>query len=112
MSHICRESIDFEQWSRMARQDPEGFEALRLEMIEEVIEAASGRCQRRLRGLQWQIDQMRERSANPMAACIALSKMMWEAFAGEDGLVQTLNREAPLERPVVSGAKILPFPPP
>lgn len=86
------ETTDFEQWMRLASQDPEGFELMRLDMIEELISSASSHCQKRLRGLQWRIDQVRGLSANPMAACIALSGMMWETFAGEDGLVQTLNR--------------------
>lgn len=101
-------TLDFDQWSLLARQDPERFEAMRAEMIEELLAAASEKYQRRLRGLQWQIDQVRARSSNPMAACLSLSKMMWETFAGEGGLVQALNRALPPSGSASDGV-VLPF---
>ena len=112
MPHSGRQTVDFEQWSELASEDPAAFEQMRQEMIEAVIDAASQRCRRRLRGLQWRIDQMRTQAPNPMAACISLSNMMWESFAGEDGLAETLNRPcAPCPR-VEDYATIIPFPPP
>ena len=93
MSHTERLKMDFEQWSTLASEDPAGFERRRREMIDELIGAASQRCRQRLRGLQWRIDQVRDHSPNPMAACISLSNMMWESFAGEEGLADTLNRQ-------------------
>jgi hypothetical protein len=112
MYYSRTQSIDFEQWRRLASQDPEGFEAQRLVLIEAVIGAASQRRQRRLRGLQWRIDQMRARASNPMAACISLSTMMWESFAGEGGLEQVLNRQhAAKESNVLPQAAVHPFPP-
>ncbi len=110
MSHLCRKPMDFEQWSQLAMQNPVAFEAKRRELIEAMISTASQRCQQRLRGLQWRIDQVRERSPNPMAACISLSNMMWESFAGVDGLAQTLNTRHFVGRRTSHGAQILPFP--
>jgi hypothetical protein len=112
MSHSCRQAMDFEQWCRLASQDPASFEAKRREVIEAVIEGASQRSQRRLRGLQWHIDQVREHSPNPMAACISLSNMMWDAFAGEDGLAETLNSRVFKHdaRASADSAKIIPLP--
>lgn len=110
MSRSSRQPMDFEQWSQLACQDPAGFEAMRREMIETMIEASAERCQQRLRGLQWRVDQIREHSPNPMAACIELSNMMWQAFAGEEGLTEALNRQTrpkPRER---KKAEVLPFP--
>ena len=110
MSHSSRQPMDFEQWSQMACQDPAGFEAMRREMIEAMIGASSERCQQRLRGLQWRVDQIRDHCPNPMAACIELSNMMWEAFAGEEGLTETLNRQ-PAQKPQdPEKAEVLPFP--
>jgi hypothetical protein len=83
--------LDFDEWRELACADPEAFEAMRRRVLQAVIEQAPERCRRRLRGLQWQVDQVRRRSASPLDACISLSDMMWEAFAGERGLVQTLR---------------------
>lgn len=86
-----RQRLDFDEWRMLASSDPEAFEALRREVLQAVIERAPEHRRRRLRGLQWRIDQVRERSASPLAACISLSDMMWEAFAGDSGLVETLR---------------------
>jgi len=83
--------LDFEQWSELASSDPEAFEDQRKALIDMVISRAPERRQQRLRGLQWRVDQVRNRSSNPLAACISLSDMMWEAFAGNNGLVETLR---------------------
>ena len=110
MFSSCRQLMDFEQLRKLASQDPEGFEAMRREMIEELIDRASERCRRRLRGLQWQIDQVRVHSSSPMAACVSLSNMMWESFAGEEGLVDTLNRRHDSGDSAPVKAKVVPFP--
>jgi hypothetical protein len=110
MSHLYRQSVDFEQWSQLASRDPARFEVMRRELIETMIDAASERCQQRLWGLQWRIDQVRAHSPNPMAACISLSNMMWEAFAGEDGLAETLNARSFPQDKRLNKAKIIPFP--
>ena len=109
MSSPCRLKIDFEQWSELADRDPARFELLRHKLIEELIAAASARSQQRLRGLQWRIDQVRDHSPNPLAACIALSNMMWQAFAGEGGLAETLNRQSADHEGKGATAQILPF---
>ena len=110
MSSFCRQLMDFEHLSKLASQDPDGFEAVRHEMIEELIDSASERCRRRLRGLQWQIDQVRVHSTNPMAACVSLSNMMWESFAGEEGLADTLNRRHDSGVSASMNAKVIPLP--
>lgn len=88
-------NLDIEQLRHLADSDPEAFEHRRRELIDAVIARAPARRRQRLRGLQWRVDQVRSRSSNPLAACISLSDMMWEAFAGSNGLVETLrgNRE-------------------
>jgi hypothetical protein len=84
--------LDFEQWRLLASRDPEEFENRRKALIDAVISRAPERRQQRLRGLQWRVDQVRNRSSNALAACISLSDMMWESFAGSNGLVETLQR--------------------
>lgn len=109
MSRFCQSSMDFEQWSRLAVQDPEGFEAMRRELIDKLIESASERCRRRLRGLQWRVDQVRQQAPSPMAACVSLSSMMWDSFAGEDGLAETLNRQGSAKRLKLEQARVIPL---
>lgn len=83
--------LDFDEWRTLATTDPEAFEAMRRKVLQAAIERVPEGRRRRLVGLQWQVDQIRRRSATPMAACISLSDMMWEAFAGDKGLLQTLQ---------------------
>ncbi|EPJ53139.1 MAG: hypothetical protein OFPI_11610 [Osedax symbiont Rs2] len=60
--------------------DPEAFEVLRNELINDYIETTATQRKQRLIGLQFQINSRRELSTNPMHSCIALSKMMHETF--------------------------------
>ncbi|MCW8918253.1 MAG: DUF3135 domain-containing protein [Gammaproteobacteria bacterium] len=111
MSPFHPQSIDFEQWRELAKRDPAGFEARRLELIEALIDSSSPRRQRRLRGLQWRIDLMRDHAANPLAACVSLNRMMWESFAGKGGLAQILSDGPSPRRVAIPGGKrVLPFP--
>ncbi len=83
-------SFNFDEWMQLAKEDPAAFEEKRQQEIQSVI--SKGTSQKRLEGLQWQIDQMRNSSTNPMAACLNISKHMWENVQGEDGLVESLNQ--------------------
>jgi len=82
MSGNSINDIDFEYWSILASTDPKKFEQLRQDQITAIIEKTSSqRQQRRLRGLQWRIDIIREQHKDSaMAACIAISELMWETF--------------------------------
>ncbi len=80
----------FDAWKELAARDPQAFEALRRQRIEEMIARAPAERRERLRGLQWRIEQARRRAPNPMAACISLSRMMWDAVYGAQGLLATL----------------------
>ncbi|MCB1790968.1 MAG: DUF3135 domain-containing protein [Gammaproteobacteria bacterium] len=78
--------IDFDTWSEVARTNPEAFEAMRLKAIEDVIAGAPEHNRERLRRLQWRIDQERRLARTPMAACMRISRMMWRAVLGPNGL--------------------------
>ena len=104
--------IDFEYWSLLASSDPQKFEELRQDQITAIIEnASSQRQKRRLRGLQWRIDQIREQHKDSaMAACIAISELMWETFEHLAKLLQSTT-ESSLRQPApVKTANIIPFP--
>ena len=83
--------VDFDSWSKLARSDPEAFEARRAQVIEQMIQRMPAHKQQRMRCLQWKIDQVRARASNPLSACIKLSDMMWESLAGPGGLREVLD---------------------
>lgn len=83
--------VDFDSWSKLARSDPEAFEARRAQAIEQMIQRMPAHKQQRMRCLQWKIDQVRARASNPLSACIKLSDMMWESLAGPGGLREALD---------------------
>ena len=93
------EEFDFDYWARMARDDPEAFETMRTMQINELIEQAPEQIRHRMEGLQWQINQVRKRSSNPMAACLRISAMMWDSVTGERGLLEALQSPGKLVKP-------------
>jgi len=72
---------DFDVLATMAQNDPEGLEALRQRLCEELITSAPPHMQRRLRGLQFQIDAQRRLARTPLQACLKISEMMHDSFA-------------------------------
>ena len=84
-------SFDFDRWSSIADEDPERFEEMRAALLEQMIEQSPDSMKQRMQGLQWRIDQIRNQSANPMAACLSISKMMWNSLLGEQGLLTALE---------------------
>ncbi len=111
MSDISICEVNFEKWMMLASSEPNSFEQLRRDKISELIESAPKRHQHRLRCLQWRIDQIREKNnSSPMAACIAISGLMWDTFGHLSELLQ-YQAENGLSAPTpVMQAKILPFP--
>ncbi len=84
--------FDFDEWANLAKEDPDAFENKRQQMIQDVLDKSSPKIRRRMEGLQWQIDQVRATSTNPMASCLKISQMMWDKTIGEDGLVDHLKQ--------------------
>ena len=73
-------NFDFDEWLELSKTDPESFETRRLKEIEELISNAPEDKQHRLRCLQWKIDRVRDKMTTPMAACVAISDMMWDSL--------------------------------
>lgn len=88
-----RQHLDFDEWRVLASSDPDEFEAKRRKVLDAVIARAPEKRRKRLKGLQWRVDQVRGRSSTPLAACISLSDMMWESLAGTNGLLDALRGE-------------------
>ena len=84
--------FDFDEWAKLAKDDPDAFEEKRKKMIQEVINNVSPEIRKRVQGLQWQIDQVRSSSPNPMASCLKISQMMWDRVLDEGGLLDHMDQ--------------------
>ena len=71
---------DFDAWMALHQSDQEEFEQRRANLIQSFIESAPKNYQRRLKGLQFQIDMERRRTNSPMKSCLRISSMMWDMF--------------------------------
>jgi len=104
--------LNFETWVELWQDSEETFEHLRKKRIDAYIESVPQVHRERLRCLQWKIDRVRERAANPLAATIAISEMMWNSFnelgAKYKELATILDGGKPVETPRRS-ATVLPF---
>ncbi len=103
----------FDTLVNLARRDPEALERLRRQEVETVISRAPPHLQRRLRGLQFQIDSQIRLQGSSLGACIKISQMMHESFAQLRCLLNQLaekNQPPPLAMiEARSPAKLLPF---
>ena len=68
--------FDFDEWSRLARDEPEEFERRRAAAIEELIARATPQRQPPLRELQARIDRERRAADTPLAAALRLQRML------------------------------------
>ena len=91
--------MGFDDWCELASDDPDAFEAARSAVIEEFLSSIPKHSRERMRGLQWRIDTIRDRSNNPMAACINIYNMMWDKLAGENGMIDCINA---FEKPFIT----------
>ncbi len=96
MAHRDDSEFDFDSWASLAFEYPLAFEDARRRVIDSLIEDAPEACRSRLRGLQWQIDQRRRCAKTPLAACAAVSDMMWHQILSNRGLLAQISQ---LDRP-------------
>ncbi|MEM7377348.1 MAG: DUF3135 domain-containing protein [Pseudomonadota bacterium] len=107
---------DFDELATLARDNPEAFEQLRSELLEQCVQCAPPRMHRRLRGLVFELDAQRQTSQSPLAACLDASGRMWKSF---DELRVQLNavvrpealseEELASLKPNTQSADVLPF---
>lgn len=103
--------LSFDDWARLARRDRAAFEQARQAAIDTFLATRPPGRRERLERLQWRIDRERERCANPLAACVHLSNLMWDRFAGPEGLAAAWQRTGELWRRRTSdaGDRIIPL---
>ena len=68
---------DFDEWMELAKNDPEEFEAQRIQQVRNLISTAdSNEVQANMERLQFQIDGIIRRQKHPLGACIQISRLM------------------------------------
>lgn len=77
---VHKQKFDFDKWSELSKKDPEAFEAMRQKAVQDFIGSVPENKQHRLRCLQWKVDKVREKQKTPLAACVAISDMMWDSL--------------------------------
>lgn len=77
---VYKQKFDFDMWLELSKNDPEAFEAMRRKALQEFIGSVPEDKQHRLRCLQWKVDKVREKQKTPLAACVAISDMMWDSL--------------------------------
>lgn len=91
--------------AQLACENPQAFEALRSELIENCISSAPARIQPRLRGIQFRVDCIRRLSRSPLGALIKIQALMWESFLRMDHELQSFARQ-PSGAPPISGERM------
>jgi len=69
-----------EDLARLARDDPEAYEAFRREMIQTFIDNAPPRLKSRLAGIQFRVEGLRRLSPSGLGATVRIYELMWESF--------------------------------
>ena len=65
---------------QLLRRDPDAYEALRQELIDDLIDQAPVELKPRLRGLQFRIDGVRRVSQSALGTTVRIYEMMWRSF--------------------------------
>ena len=108
--------------AQLAHDDPQAFEAVRRELIEDYINRATLGEQLRLRQLQFRVDGIRRQARSPLGALIKIQALMWENLLRLDKELQRLRcMTQDLERTLVEqvdrehlparSANVIEFPP-
>lgn len=100
--------LSFDELKDLAANDPAAFEAYRSAQIEAAIGNAPSHMQRRLRGIQFQVDAQRKIHNSPMGSCVKIYQMMQNSL-GELNIM--LNQQQEIAHPEHSNSgKVLSFP--
>ena len=112
------DAFDFEYWAELHETDAEAFEQQRAALIQAEIDKAPEHLQRRLKGIQFELDAKRSMSDSPLESCMQMTSQMWDSFDHMRTHLNVLARpEALSEDEVVKlqkpteSAKILQFSP-
>ena len=97
----------FDELKGLAQRDPEAFEQLRAELIDDFIRCSLKSHQHRLRGLQFVIDVRRRIAVNPMKALLDIQTMMYDSVLNLQHTVRALDSFQ--ETAATTYAQVIPF---
>lgn len=83
---------DIDSLIKMAQDDPEELEQLRENLCSQLIKNAPEHYQRRLKGIQFQIDMTRRKSGNSLHSCIKISELMLQSYQKLQAALTELNQ--------------------
>jgi len=102
-------------WAQLAQQDPEAFETMRTELLQNFIQNSSANVQKKLEGMQWKIEHIRRRANTPAEALAEISNMMWQSTqqlgVKQQDLLDICTGQKVDTAPSHENAQILPFKP-
>jgi len=91
---IKTSDFDFDYWCKLAKKDPEAFEAERKKEIDNYISSLKDEdIKERMSRLQWRVERERDLSKNPMDSAVRLYDMMWDAVSKNYAALQDLATE-------------------
>jgi len=73
--------FNFDEWLKLHSDDPVAFEEKRELWLDTVINSAPTKYQRRLHGLMFKINTIRQREKNPLQTCVKISDMMMDSLS-------------------------------
>ncbi len=77
---IKNDAFDFDYWKELYESDPVAFEAKREELLKHEIAKSPEHLQRRLKGIQFELDAKRRLCDSPLESCMQMSSQMWDSF--------------------------------
>lgn len=83
----------FDEMVEMAKNDPEKLEAIKREMIEDIIESAPEHMRDRLRGIQTRMNLISQASSNPLDTTVKMYTEMMKSFNDLNDNLQILTEE-------------------
>lgn len=105
--------FDFDILKELAENNPDHFEEVRQEIISDFIQSLPEERRHRMECLQWRIDRTREKSKTALAACMAITEMMWESFEQLNTLFMEIksseSNSSVMSSATLHTAKIIPF---
>lgn len=72
------DALTFDEWCALHQSDPQRFDACRLKMLNDLIDAASAESRPRLRGLMFKMEGEARRSKSQLGYNLRLASMMME----------------------------------
>ena len=85
--------FDFDEWAKLAKENPDAFENKRQQMIQDVIDTSFAKDQTsHARSSMANRPDSRYSQQIQWPSCLKISQMMWDKTIGEDGLVDHLQQ--------------------